>query len=64
MRLRITLFCGLLAAPVAAQQSDITPLHPDLAARTLDAACTSCHYRGAGKLPFGTRGPPPERSPD
>lgn len=64
MRLRITLFCALLAAPVAAQQSDITPLHPDLAARTFDAACASCHYRGADKLPFGTRGPPAARSPD
>ena len=66
MRLRITLFCALLAAPAPAiaQQPDITPLHPDLAARTFDAACASCHYRGADKLPFGTRGPPAERSPD
>lgn len=64
MRLRIPLFCMLLASPVAAQQSGITPLHRDLAARTFDAACASCHYRGADKLPFGTRGPPAESGPD
>lgn len=64
MRLCIPFVCVLLAAPAAAQQTEITPLRHDLAARTFDAACASCHYRGAGKTPFGTRGPPSESSPD
>lgn len=29
-----------------------------------DAACASCHYRGAGKAPFGSRGPMADDSPD
>lgn len=64
MRLCILLFSALLATPAAAQQTGITPLHDDLAARSFDAACASCHYRGAGKAPFGTRGPPADSSPD
>lgn len=64
MRLRIPLFCALVAAPAAAQQTDITPLRHDLAARTFGATCSSCHYRGAGKTPFGGRGPLADGSPD
>jgi mono/diheme cytochrome c family protein len=50
-----------LTAPAFAQE---TPLRHDLPARTFDAACRACHYRGAGKTPFGTRGAPADRSPD
>ena len=64
MRLRIPLFCALLAAPAVAQQTDITPLRHDLAARTFDAACSSCHYRSAGKTPFSSRSPLADGSPD
>jgi mono/diheme cytochrome c family protein len=67
MRLTIPLLLGVLAAkaaPVAAQQAEITPLRHDLGQRTFDAACSACHYRGAGKAPFGTRGPPADGSPD
>ena len=64
MRLRIPLSCALLAAPAAARQTGITTLRHDLAARTFEAACSSCHYRGAGKTPFGTRSPLTEDGPD
>lgn len=67
MRDRIMLFLGVLAiigGPALAQDSGITPLHPALAARTYDAACSACHYRGEGRTPFGTRGPLADRSPD
>jgi mono/diheme cytochrome c family protein len=67
MRLTIPLLLGVMAAtagPVAAQQAEITPLRHDLGQRTFDAACSSCHYRGAGKTPFGTRGPNSDGSPD
>ncbi len=36
----------------------------DLGATIWGAACASCHYRGAEKLPFGTRGAPGDSSPD
>jgi len=54
----------LLLCPVAAGARDLTPLRHDLAARTFDAACASCHYRGADRTPFGTRGPLADSSPD
>lgn len=56
----MTALCG----PAAAQDGTLTPLRPDLGQRTFDAACSSCHYRGAGKMPFGSRGPLAERSLD
>lgn len=62
--MRLLFLCAFLASPAAAQQTDITPLRHDLAARTFDATCSACHYRGAGKTPFGTGGPPTESSPD
>jgi nicotinate dehydrogenase subunit B len=67
MRLGIPLLLGIFAAtaaPVAAEQAEITPLRQDLGQRTFDAACSACHYRGEGKAPFGTRGPPADGSPD
>lgn len=67
MKLRLLVAVAVViasCAPVAAQQADLTPLHPDLAARMFDAACASCHYRGADKSPFGSRGPLADGSPD
>ena len=67
MHQRILLHFGILAAlagSAAAQQPDITPLRHDLAERTFEAACSACHYRGAGKTPFGSRGPLADGSPD
>ena len=67
MHLGIPLLFGILAAtagPIAAEQAEITPLRHDLGQRTFDAACSACHYRGAGKTPFGTRGAPADSSPD
>lgn len=67
MRLTIPLLLGVLAAaaaPATAEQAEITPLRHDLGQRTFDAACSACHYRGEGKTPFGTRGPPADGSPD
>jgi mono/diheme cytochrome c family protein len=67
MRLSTSVLLGVLAltaGPIAAQQAEITPLRHDLGQRTFDAACSSCHYRGEGKAPFGTRGPPADSSPD
>jgi mono/diheme cytochrome c family protein len=68
MRTRATppfLFCAALLCCLAkAAAADITPLRHDLPQRTFEAACSACHYRGAGKTPFGTRGPPSESSPD
>ena len=67
MRQRTPLLLGILAAmaaPAAAQMSDITPPRHDLAARTFDAACSACHYRGSSKPPFGSRGPLADDSPD
>lgn len=48
----------------AAPDAAITPLHTDLAARTYEAACASCHYRGAGKAPFNSRSPLGDARPD
>ncbi len=53
-----------LTGPALAQDAGITPLHPELGARTYDAACSSCHYRGEGRAPFGSRGPLADDSPD
>lgn len=53
-----------LAGPAAAQQGSISPVRHDLGARTFDAVCSACHYRGEDKMPFGTRGPPAESNPD
>lgn len=67
MRHRIMLATSALvslALPALAQDAGITPLHPDLPARTFAAACGACHYRGEGKTPFGTRGPAADASPD
>jgi mono/diheme cytochrome c family protein len=65
VRQRILAILGLvLPWPVAGVAEDLVPLHHDLAARTFDAACASCHYRGAERAPFGSRGPPAEDSPD
>lgn len=67
MRHRIFAGLGLLllwSVAVQAQDGDLVPLHPDLAARSYDAACSSCHYRGEGRAPFGTRGPLADGSPD
>ena len=64
---RITLAVCLLLVlcrAAAAQDTPTTPLRDDLAQRTYEAACSACHYRGAGKTPFGTRGPPADASPD
>lgn len=57
-------FLAALGGPGAAQEPTITPLRHDLAERTFDAACSACHYRGGGRSPFGTRGPPGDDSPD
>lgn len=54
----------ICATAAQAQDREVVPLHPDLAARSFDAACGSCHYRGEGKAPFGTRGPLADGSPD
>ncbi len=67
MRHRILLALGLLLVLCragAAQDSALTPLRHDLAQRTFQAACSSCHYRGAGRIPFGARGPTADASPD
>lgn len=65
MRTRIMAGLGLLLlAPVAAGAQDLVPLRHDLAARVFDAACASCHYRGADRTPFGSRGPLADGSPD
>jgi mono/diheme cytochrome c family protein len=53
-----------LAGPAFAQDSAITPLRHDLGQRSFVAACSACHYRGAGKTPFGSRGPLSDSSPD
>jgi mono/diheme cytochrome c family protein len=53
-----------LTGPVAAQDGTLTPLGHDLGQRAFEAACSSCHYRGAGKTPFGSRGPLADGSPD
>jgi nicotinate dehydrogenase subunit B len=53
-----------LAGPVLAQDGALTPLRHDLGQRSFDAACSACHYRGAGKAPFGSRGPLADSSPD
>lgn len=59
----VALMLGLSPA-MAQDTAPITPLHPDLAVRTFEAACSACHYRGAGKTPFGARGPLADESPD
>jgi mono/diheme cytochrome c family protein len=64
LRLAVLALLAGPALPLCAQETPITPLHHDLAARTFQAACSACHYRGEGKLPFGTRGPVADRSPD
>jgi nicotinate dehydrogenase subunit B len=53
-----------LAGPGFAQDAAITPLRQDLGQRSFDAACSACHYRGAGKTPFGSRGPLADSNPD
>ena len=62
--LSVLAIAAAFSGPAVAQSGKITPLRDDLAARTFDAACSSCHYRGAGKTPFGSRGPAADRSPD
>lgn len=64
--LAFAVLCALSGACLAqgAAAPGITPLHPDLAARTFDAACSSCHYRGAGKPAFGTDSPLAAGKPD
>lgn len=57
--LRLTIAGLLLAAPALAQPSPVDP-----GRRIYQAACASCHYRGADRAPFGTRGPPADQSPD
>ncbi len=70
MRSRIPLafavLCALSGAALAqsAATPGITPLHPDLAARTFDAACSACHYRGAGKPAFEADSPLASSKPD
>lgn len=67
MRYLRTLASAVLAAltgPAAAQGEADTPLRYDLAQRTFEAACSSCHYRGEDRTPFGTRGPLADSSPD
>jgi mono/diheme cytochrome c family protein len=71
VRSRITLVFGFLAALTGpaiaqnvAQDSGITPLHHDLAARNYQSACMACHYRGAGKASFDDENPALKRSPD
>ncbi|MCB6180146.1 cytochrome c [Rhodobacter sp. Har01] len=65
MRHRILAGLGLvLLCPLSVGAQDLVPLHHDLAARTFAAACASCHYRGADKTPFGTRGPLADGNPD
>jgi len=54
----------VLLCPLAVRAQDLVPLHHDLAARTFDAACASCHDRGADKTPYGTRGPLADGNPD
>lgn len=58
--------CVLLAmiGPATAQDPFTTLQRADLGARSYDAACSACHYRGAGKTPFGNRGPVADDSPD
>jgi mono/diheme cytochrome c family protein len=67
VRHHILLGLGVLmvfAGACAAQDKTITPMRHDLAQRTFEAACATCHYRGGNKLPFGTRGPPAASSSD
>ncbi len=64
LRLAVLALLALSAQPLCAQETAITPLPHDLAARTFAAACSACHYRGADKTPFGTRGPVADGSPD
>ena len=64
LRLAVLALLALPALPLCAQETSLTPLHHDLAARSFDAACAACHYRGEGKTPFGTRGPLADGSPD
>lgn len=54
----------IFSAAASAQDQPLVPLHHDLGARTFDAACASCHYRGADRMPFGKRGPTADDSPD
>lgn len=53
-----------LSGPAVAQDGTLSPRRHDLGQRTFDAACSSCHYRGVGKTPFGSRGPLADGSPD
>lgn len=53
-----------LAGQASLARADITPLPDDIGATNFLAACASCHYRGAGRPPFGTRGPDADGSPD
>lgn len=64
LRLAALALLALSALPLCAQETPITPLPHDLAARTFAAACSACHYRGEGKLPFGTRGRVADSKPD
>lgn len=58
--MRALFLLALCATPALAE----SPLPGDLGATIWGAACASCHYRGAGKPPFGTRGAPADSSPD
>lgn len=67
MRHRILLAVGLLLVPgrvAAAQDAAPAPLRDDPGQRSFGAACSSCPYHGAGKIPFGTRGPTADESPE
>ena len=57
----------VLSVGTPARSADATgnsPVRYDLAQRTFESACNSCHYRGADRAPFGRRSPLGANNPD
>ena len=54
---------ALLVGQVAPAQ-DISPADPDPGHRIYETACSSCHYRGDARVPFGAQSPQMDSTPD